>query len=272
MSFLTDTLQGRTAEPASADRPIVDPKPMLIAVGVLCAFYIGVRIYEHVFGWNAGMDSFSSQFQSYWMNLLYVAATLEAIAFLALIGFLWHTRDRDVANVAPREELRRIFHLLGWILAYGVAFYWGASYFSEQDATWHQTVIRDTAFTPLNIIKFYISYPIYIIVGAGGFVYARTRLPTFACKGVSVAYAFFFIGPLMILPAAALSEWGCTFWYMEELFVAPLHWAFVFFGWFALGAFGVSLQILGRLQELYAGDEDLFLRPASTTEAAPAAG
>jgi methane/ammonia monooxygenase subunit C len=37
---------------------------------------------------------------------------------------------------------------------------------------------------------------------------------------------------------------------MEELFVAPLHWGFVFFGWFALAVFGTALQILGRVVEL----------------------
>jgi methane/ammonia monooxygenase subunit C len=37
---------------------------------------------------------------------------------------------------------------------------------------------------------------------------------------------------------------------MEELFVAPLHWGFVFFGWMALGVFGVVLQILGRVHAL----------------------
>jgi methane/ammonia monooxygenase subunit C len=37
---------------------------------------------------------------------------------------------------------------------------------------------------------------------------------------------------------------------MEELFTAPLHWGFVFFGWFALAVFGVSLQVLGRVIEL----------------------
>jgi methane/ammonia monooxygenase subunit C len=32
---------------------------------------------------------------------------------------------------------------------------------------------------------------------------------------------------------------------------------FVFFGWFALAVFGVSLQILARMGELFKGYEDL---------------
>jgi methane/ammonia monooxygenase subunit C len=50
---------------------------------------------------------------------------------------------------------------------------------------------------------------------------------------------------------------------MEELFVAPLHWMFVFFGWFTLATFGVSLQMMGRIKELLAGYEDVVgLEPA----------
>jgi hypothetical protein len=37
---------------------------------------------------------------------------------------------------------------------------------------------------------------------------------------------------------------------LVEGFVAPLHWGFVFFGWMALGVFGVVLQILGRVHAL----------------------
>ena len=185
------------------------------------------------------------------------------ISFLAIVGWMWKTRDRDMANIQPREEMRRMFNLLAWILVYGVAIYWGASFFTEQDGTWHMTVIRDTDFTPSHIIEFYMSYPMYILVGVGGFMYARTRLPTFGLKGWSIAYTLLFVGPFMIFPNVGLNEWGHTFWFMEELFVAPLHWMFVFFGWFSLAVFGVSLQILGRVQELCKGYESLLeIEPA----------
>ena len=251
MSFITDIIpEQAVATTASADRPLVDLKFTWIAAATMCAFFVCVRAYEQMFGLKAGMDSYSGEFQTYWMLVLYIFGTVELISFLALISYLWKTRDLDVANVEPREELRRIFYLLGWILVYGVAFYWGASYFSEQDAAWHQALVRDSAFTPVNIVKYYVADPIYIITGIGGLMYARTRLPTFACKGWSIAYVLLFVGPLMLLPCAALNEWGSTFWIMEELFVAPLHWGFVFFGWSSLAAFGVSLLILGRIQEL----------------------
>jgi methane/ammonia monooxygenase subunit C len=264
MTFIIDKIQGRAATAtAAADQPLIDLKPSLIAAAAICVFFIGVRGYEQAFGWTTGMDSFSGEFQTHWMLVLYIFGTVEVIVFLALLTYIWKTRDLDVANVEPREELRRTFYLLGWLFVYGVAFYWGASYFGEQDASWHQAAVRDSSFTPVNIVKFYVADPIYIIAGIGGFMYARTRLPTFACKGWSIAYVLLFVGPLMIVPSAALNEWGSAVWIMEELFVAPLHWTFVFFGWFSLAAFGVILLIIGRIQELSSGYEDVLgLAPA----------
>ena len=58
------------------------------------------------------------------MTILYIEEPVELISFLALVGYLWKTRDKDIANVAPREEMRRIFYLLNWILVYGIAIYW----------------------------------------------------------------------------------------------------------------------------------------------------
>jgi methane/ammonia monooxygenase subunit C len=266
MSFITGVFQKREVEavaPASVERPIVNLKDTMIAMAALCAFFIGVRIYEQFFYKTAGIDAFSDEFQLYWVSVLYIMSMTEVICFLGLIAYLWKTRDLDVARVEPREELRRIFYLLGWILVYGLAFYWGASYFNEQDAAWQQEAYRHSAFIHLNLIKVFVAIPVYIIAGIGAFMYARTRLPAFACKGVSVAFVFFVFGPLMILPAAGFAEWGNTVWIMEEFFVGPLNWPFVFFGWFSLGIFGVSLQILGRMQELCAGCEDL---PAAPTE------
>jgi hypothetical protein len=43
---------------------------------------------------------------------------------------------------------------------------------------------------------------------------------------------------------------GTAFWFMNELFVAPLHWGFVFFGWMALGVFGAVLQLLLNVHRL----------------------
>jgi len=98
-----------------------------------------------------------------------------------------------------------------------------------------------------------MSYPIYILTGTASFLYAKTRLPQFA-KGISLPYLLVIVGPYMILPNVGLNEWGHTFWWMEELFVAPLHYGFVFFGWFALGLCGLIYQLMDRITGLVKED------------------
>ena len=41
---------------------------------------------------------------------------------------------------------------------------------------------------------------------------------------------------------------------MEELFVAPLHYGFVFFGWLALAIAGVLLQVFASFSSLIGND------------------
>ena len=231
------------------EAPLLNKAWMTFAFGIYAVFYAWVRWYEGVYGWAAGLDSFAPEFETYWMNFLYTEIVLEVATASILWGFIWKTRDRDLASITPREELRRNMTHLIWLFAYANAIYWGASYFTEQDGTWHQTIVRDTDFTPSHIIEFYMSYPIYSIIAVGAFFYARTRIPYFS-HGYSLAFLIVAIGPFMIIPNVGLNEWGHTFWFMEELFVAPLHWGFVFFGWMALGVFGVVLQILGRVHAL----------------------
>jgi methane/ammonia monooxygenase subunit C len=186
-------------------------------------FYGWVRWYEGVYGWSAGLDSFAPEFETYWMNFLYIEMVLEVLTASVLWGYIWKSRDRKVMSITPREELRRHFTHWIWLVMYGIAIYYGASYFTEQDGTWHQTIVRDTDFTPSHVIEFYLSYPIYIITGVSAFLYAKTRLPTYQ-KGLPLQYLVSVIGPFMILPNVGLNEWGHTFWFMEELFVAPLHY------------------------------------------------
>lgn len=175
--------------------------------------YLAARWYQGTYGWAAGLDAYAPEFEIYWMRLLYSELALEALVAALLWGWLWRTRDRyleawwrrlrlkDLAlekgkslaglepvfepeemtgfPLTPREELRRNLTHLIWLAAYAWSVYWGMSFFTEQDATWHQTVIRDTDFTPSHIIVFYLSYPVFIITGMGSFLYARTRVPFF---------------------------------------------------------------------------------------------
>ncbi|MFY9658029.1 MAG: methane monooxygenase/ammonia monooxygenase subunit C [Methylocystis sp.] len=220
-----------------------------IGGAILAAIVIGLRLYEQAFGWSKGLDSFSEEYGLYWHTLLVVSIPVSVLAAVAAGGYLWRTRDRSLASIAPAEELRR-YHVLAQLLAlYGIALFLGLSFFTEQTAVWHLTAVRDSDFTPSNIITFYISYPLFVVVGVTAYAYAVTRLPYFA-KGVSLPFGLLLVGTFMTIPNIGLNEWGHTFWVLDEGFASPLHWGFAFFGWMALGSFGVTLQILGRLREL----------------------
>jgi methane/ammonia monooxygenase subunit C len=269
------------------EEPLLKPRNLVWVLAGYAAFFLSVRWYEGVFAWPFGLDAFAPEFETYWMNFMYTEIVLETVVGATLCGWLWKTRDRNLEKywthfietdtlmarrggaelsellwktrdhklvaLAPREELRRNMTHLIWLAAYAWAFYWGMSFFTEQDATWHQTVVRDTDFTPSHIIVFYLSYPTYIITGFGAFLYARTRLPYFA-KGLSVPYLLAVVGPFTILPNVGLNEWGHTFWFMEEVFVAPLHYGFVVFGWFALAMCGVLRQVFASIAYLIKRD------------------
>lgn len=248
-----------TASAQSAAR-IIDTKPALIGVLALFAFVALLRLYEQFFGWSYGLDSFSPEFQTYWMPVLQIACGLSIIGMVGLVGYLWRTRDRNLKALAPALEMRRLVYLASWLLLFSLALFWGLSFFTEQTAVWHMTAVRDTDFTPSNIVTFYIAYPLFVILGAGAFFYARTRLPSYA-RGVSLPFAVLVIGTFMTIPNVGFNEWGHTCWSMDENFAGPLHWGFVFFGWMTLGMFGVVLQLLGRMRELLDKDAiDVILR------------
>lgn len=234
---------------ASRAERIVDRKPLFIGVFALTAFVAFLRFYEQLFAWNAGLDSFSPEYQTYWSNLLNVGIFSSIAGCAGLAGYLWRTRDRKLAELTPAGEMRRLLYLVQWLVIFALALFWGLSFFTEQTAVWHMTAVRDTDFTPSNIITFYISYPLFAIIGAGAFLYARTRLPLFA-NGYSLAFLVFVVGVFMTIPNVGFNEWGHTAWAMDEGFAGPLHWGFVFFGWMSLGVFGVVLLILGRLRAL----------------------
>jgi len=221
----------------------------MVMAGLIC-IYVAARVYQQKYAWYAGMDSTNPLFDTYWMQLLWGELIVLAIAATAVWSYLWVTRDRHLDKLDPKTELRRYFNLISWILLYVFAVYFTASFFGEEDATWHQTVVRDTSFTPSHIILFYLTIPLYIILGVGSFLYGTTRLPELARK-ISIPFVIGVTGPFLILPNLGFNEWGHAFWLMEEIFMAPLHWGFVVLGWSALALGGLLMQVIARMVELF---------------------
>ena len=241
----------KTASPSAAEsarRPF-NLRTFIIGGSILAAIIIGLRLYEEAFGWSMGLDSFSDDYRIYWRTLLVVSVPASLLAGCAVAGYMWRTRDRNLDSLAPAEELRRYHVLAQWLALYGLSLFTALSFFTEQTAVWHMTAVRDSDFTPSNIVTFYISYPVFVVFGVAAYAYAVTRLPFFS-KGYSLPFLVFLVGTFMTIPNVGLNEWGHTFWVLDEGFASPLHWGFAFFGWMALGCFGVTLQILSRMREL----------------------
>ncbi|VVM08468.1 methane/ammonia monooxygenase subunit C [Methylacidimicrobium cyclopophantes] len=217
--------------------------------GALTVFYLLINVYLRLFAFSKGLDYTSQDYSTYWMGMLLTEFVVEAITAAALWGWLWITRDRALDRLTPAEELTRYWAWAAIVLSYAFSVYVGASFFTEQDGTWHNTVVRDTDFTPSHIVEFYLTFPIYIIFGVASLIYAMTRLPQFATR-ISLPYVILIGSPIMIMPNIGLNEFGHTRWFMEELFVAPLHWGFAFFGWGGLAIFGVGLQACPRIMAL----------------------
>lgn len=217
---------------------------------VVAVTFIGLRWYQQWAAWEYGLDATAPEFGTYWMTLFYVQIAVISAVIAGTWGWLWWSRDRHLDELEPKEELYRYFRWIGIIGAYVTAVYWAGSFHAEQDAAWHQTVVRDTSFTPSHIVLFYGAFPTFVWLGGTMFLYAMTRLPVYA-KRMSLPVLIAFVGPFLMLPNVAYNEWGHAFWTTEEIFSLPLHWGFVVFGWAVLALGGVFSQLLNRLVELW---------------------
>ena len=207
--------------------------------------------FQRTYAYSHGMDSMEPEFDQIWMGLWRFQMILWPTMAALYWGWLWKTRStrEELASLTVKQEIKRYFYFLMWLGVYLFGVYWGSSFFTEQDASWHQVIIRDTSFTPSHIPLFYGSFPMYIIMGVSMYIYASTRLPLYN-KTTSFPLVMVIAGPIMSLPNVGLNEWGHAFWFMEELFSAPLHWGFVVLAWAGLFQGGLATQIIARFSNL----------------------
>jgi methane/ammonia monooxygenase subunit C len=245
----------------------VNKSVIVIGISVVAALTVAARIYQQIYAWKAGLDATAPEFQTYWMHMLYAIFAFEAFLSAGLWGYVWFSRPKDLDQLKPREELRRLGIAVSMIFVYVFAVFIGASFFAEQDATWHQTVVRDTSFTPSHIMLFYGSFPLFIILGIAAYLYTRTRLPRFAARH-SLPFLIAVTGPFMLLPVVGYNEWAHSYWILEERFAAPVHSAFMLFAWTGLGLAGLLLQICDYLYELTTGKAQSYEKGTPPTDPA----
>jgi methane/ammonia monooxygenase subunit C len=230
-----------------------------VVVGVLLAVTVGLRVYQQMFAWTAGLDSTSPEFAKYWMTLFWVEEAVLAV--VALVWWWWagfkkcRTCDAQRVSAGRAEAGHELYHIAMLWIATAVATFSGfmqLAFFGEQDATWHQVAIRDTALTPSHIPLFYFWFPLLIIAAVAVFLYGRTRLPhIFRDRGYPLSMLLMIGGITLLFFWVAVNEYFHSFWQTEEIFSTPLHWGFVIF--FYLGGaviFSIWFQTLPRIYEL----------------------
>lgn len=239
------------------DKAVVPPWKMLASVlGIVGGIFLLYRWYQHKMAFTVGLDAFEPEFQTYWMNLMYVQLVVLTIGGASFLAWLWFTREKEKVLEIPREEeISRYIKFLGLLSVFALLVWISTSLYAEADAAWHQVTVRDTDFTPTHIPLFYFALPCMIIAGTSLFLWAHTRLPDLYGR-ISLPFAFTVGGPILIMPNVGFNEWGHTFFYAEELFAAPIHWGFVLLGWSIFFVGGFLMQVVGRLLNLVDGNVD----------------
>jgi methane/ammonia monooxygenase subunit C len=228
-----------------------------IAIGIYTVAY---RVYLQVYGFRTGLDATTSTFAKHWYPILAVH-----LLILAPLGLLWVLRlansgcsvceeQREATGrVEPAHELHHIWVTLGLLL--NAVIVWVFSIvMGSQDASWHQSTLRDTALTPFHMYFFYGSDIAIILLIAATFLYGRNRLPDLMGRDriplgfIVVIGAFLFTGIF-----AVTNEFGHSLWIFEERFTQPVHWPFVVAQVGFIALFPVASLLLERAHTVFLG-------------------
>ena len=206
--------------------------------------------YTSRYAWTAGIDAASPEFARYFRTLFWTELIVVGAGTGLWWGWLVRTGRRVIDEpVTADEEVRRIAVFWGQVAITSLVLYVMASFWPNQDGSWHQTAIRDTALTPAHIPMFFFWFPLGITMTIGTYLYGRYRLPKVygAEKGFPWSFAFLIAASANEMMQVAFNEWAHSLWIKEEIFAAPFHWPFVFYGWLAAGIFALWAETIIRL-------------------------
>ncbi|MBS4727983.1 ammonia monooxygenase [Mycobacterium sp. SM1] len=249
---------------------------ILFAIASVSALALFWRWYQQAYAFKNGLNSHDPGFAKYWLGMAAANMILLPIAAGVWYVWLWASAQKLPKDVSRKEESRRLWNLWLLVAAFTTSVYWGGSYFAEEDASWHQIVIRDTAFTPSHSVLFYGVFPLMIYMAGGLYLYGRTRLPhIYGGKRFPVSFALMISGTVLLFFQVTMNEFGHSFFQPEELFAAPLHWPFVLFGYLLAGTFAIWFETLPRIMQLARQEKELSQAagaPVATAVAAAQSG
>jgi len=209
-----------------------------------------IRIWQQGNAWTIGIEAASPAF-----NRTYRALFYSEVISSTVITLWWWTylinKGRKIVDVeVPHEvEVRRIANFWGLISTISVELTIMASFWPNEDGSWHQTAVRDTALTPAHIPMFFLFFPFGIILTVGTYLYGRYWLPKVYGAANGFPWSFFLLISASVteMMQVAMNEWGHSLWITEEIFAVPFHWPFVLYGWLAAGIFALWAETIIRL-------------------------
>ena len=245
---------------------------------ILLAIAVVFRIYQGFFTFPWGLDSSTPQFFWLWRMAVVVSLLGVGIFTVAWWGWILRTAQDLPRRITRREEVRRIAVFWGMVGATSVNLYIEASFWPNQDGAFHQTLVRDTAFTVSHIPMFYLFFPLGVTLAVGTYLYGRTRLPDVYGAGKGFPWSFFLLIAATVTEVAqvAMNEWGHSVNFgnagAEEFFAVWFHWPFVLYGWLAGGIFALWGETILRLYQIEDDEAADQRAEVPASQAAPAAG
>lgn len=224
-----------------------------LGAGLAVFSLVLIRMWQGEWWFPVGLDATTPEFATYWLGLLYVEWVV--IISAAVIGYRSYrkpctecvTSRTTVGHLDPAHENEHILKLWATV-AVAALFGFGVSYFAEQDASWHQIVVRDTAFTPSHIPLFFYTFPMLLIMTGVSSWYAYNRLHHIYVgengTGIPIVYLLFPAGGWFLFANVAFNELGHSSWITEELFVQPFHFPFAWATYFFFAGFALVFQTL----------------------------
>lgn len=241
----------------------------------IVGYLLFLRLYLQAYALSYGLDSASPMFDVYFTPM--VGLHFFAIGALAILlwGGIWTTRCGTCGRFEPdrsegpgvegskrpgREReadprhvevhYRTLLCLAAVVSVVGV---FAISVFAEQDASWHQALVRDTIFTPTHIVLFFFTLPLLLILAVALFLYLMTRLPQIYNGGIPMGLLFALVGVGVAAGWEAGNEFGHSYYYAEETFSVPIHWGFVAAGLVSVVAMATAYDVLVSLVQLKKG-------------------